>query len=221
MAVFHTSILVSLFCTSLAAPQQPEISDQYKITEQVNATAVTTQPVQQTQQNQTLPEIKKVPAVPATEETSLETEDKVNKNTAVAIPQVSFTFKVYRLIADPIYKVVNTPKVSEVLRNIGTCVVNGAMELFSYYLPAPFMPLLASAAGLVIPFEPVVMLKEKMPVTSYRRAFQTAMNTFLRTFDKYKVAEEFDPYMTRRFNRRFMNDNDKREDEGKLQTVEI
>ena len=131
-----------------------------------------------------------------------------NENdTRVAVPEASFTVRVYKFISEPIIKVVNTPKVTEVLRNIGTCVVNGAMELFSYYLPAPFMPLLASAAGLVIPFEPVVMLKERMPVTSYRRAFQTAMNTFLRTFDKYKVAEEFDPYMTRRFNRRFMNDN--------------
>lgn len=125
--------------------------------------------------------------------------------------ETSFSVKMYRFITEPIIKVVRAPKVNAVLRNIGTCVVNGAMELFSYYLPAPFMPLIATAAGLVIPFEPVVMLKERMPVTSYRRAFQTAMSSFLRTFDKYKVEEEFDPYMTRRFNRRFMNDQGKTE----------
>ncbi|KAJ8706068.1 hypothetical protein PYW07_010845 [Mythimna separata] len=220
MAVFHASILVSIFCTSLAAPQQPEINDQYKITEQESEKAVTAQTVQEKQPNQTLPELKNVPTAPTSTETLLETEDK-DTNTGVAVPQISFTLKVYKFFSDPIYKVVNAPKVNEVLRNIGTCVVNGAMELFSYYLPAPLMPLLASAAGLVIPFEPVVMLKERMPVTSYRRAFQTAMNTFLRTFDKYKVADEFDPYMTRRFNRRFMNDNRGKKEGEKPQEVEI
>lgn len=180
----------------------------------MNETAVPAQSVQQTQQST----LKAGPATQINNETSFETEE----NVAIAVPPVSFTLKVYRFIADPIYKVVSTPKVNEVLRNIGTCVVNGAMELVTYYLPAPFMPLLASAAGLVIPFEPVVMLKQKMPVTSYRRAFQTAMNTFLRTFDKYKVAEEFDPYMTRRFNRRFMNDNtDKKDTESSPPPAEI
>lgn len=102
---------------------------------------------------------------------------------------------------------VSTPKVNSVIRNIGTCIVNGAMELVSYFFPSPLIPLIAAAAGMVIPFEPVVMLKEKMPVTSYRRAIKTAMGSFMNTFDKYKVVfDEEDPYMTRRFNRRVMND---------------
>lgn len=197
-------------------PQQPEINDQFKATELVTekpgqAVSLDDQP---TKQELVPPESIVVPETTA----KTTTEDIVTakeNDTRVAIPDVGFTVRIYKFISEPIIKVVNTPKVNEVLRNIGTCVVNGAMELFSYYLPAPFMPLLASAAGLVIPFEPVVMLKERMPVTSYKRAFQTAMSTFLRTFDKYKVADDFDPYMTRRFNRRFMND-DHDHKEGKI-----
>lgn len=97
--------------------------------------------------------------------------------------------------------------------------MNGAMDLISYYFPAPLIPLIASAAGLVIPFEPVVMLKEKMPVTSYRRAFASAMNSFMSTFDRYKIDDP-DPYMTRRFNRRFMNtDTNKLNDDDKINDI--
>lgn len=163
------------------------------------------------EQEPTQPKLIVQPAVKTIGESAVEIADEGNY-IQVGPPEVSISVRIYKFISEPIIKVVNLPKVNEVLRNIGTCVVNGAMELFSYYLPAPFMPILASAAGLVIPFEPVVMLKERMPVTSYRRAFQTAMSTFLRTFEKYKVGEEYDPYMTRRFNRRFMNDDrDKKE----------
>lgn len=89
-------------------------------------------------------------------------------------------------------------------------MVNGVMEIVAYYLPAPLIPLIATAAGMVIPFEPVVMLRRRMPVTSYRRAFKTAVNGFLNTFDTYKVDNYYeDPYMTRRFNRRFMNEGSK------------
>lgn len=98
------------------------------------------------------------------------------------------------------------PKISIVMTNIGTCIVNGAMEIISFYFPAPLIPLIASAAGMIIPFEPVVMLREKMPVTSYRRAFKTAVKGFLGTFDRYKYGEE-DPYMMERFNRRFMDES--------------
>lgn len=156
------------------------------------------------------------------EQTTLAPEEKASDSHEqdLSLSQVSFSFRMYKFISEPIFKVVSAPKVNAVLRNIGTCVVNGAMELFSYYLPAPFMPLIASAAGLVIPFEPVVMLKEKMPVTSYRRAFQTAMSSFLRTFDKYKVEEDFDPYMTRRFNRRFMGDDGKKQEKEEIADVE-
>ncbi|CAH1642485.1 unnamed protein product [Spodoptera littoralis] len=209
MKLFHTSLIVSLVYTAFAAPQQPEINDQFKITD-----LITEQPIisldhqisQNTNQTESVGETEK----PADETKTEVVQYQANVpqiSTLPALPEISFTVRIYRLISEPIIKVVNAPKVSAVLRNIGTCVVNGAMELFSYYLPAPFMPLIASAAGLVIPFEPVVMLKEKMPVTSYRRAFQTAMSSFLRTFDKYKVEEEYDPYMTRRFNRRFGGDD--------------
>ncbi|KAF9418021.1 hypothetical protein HW555_005005 [Spodoptera exigua] len=154
-----------------------------------------TSPDQQVSKNTNQTEILTETEKP-TEETTTEVVQQVNTNepsTQLALPEVSFSVRIYKFISEPITKVINTPKVSAVLRNIGTCVVNGAMELFSYYLPAPFMPLIASAAGLFIPFEPVVMLKERMPVTSYRRAFQTAMSSFLSTFDKYKVEEEYDP----------------------------
>jgi hypothetical protein len=114
------------------------------------------------------------------------------------------------LITIPIIRFVSIPKVNSVLRNIGTCVVNGAMELVTYYFPPPLIPLIATAAGMFIPFEPVVMLRERMPVASYRRAFRSALNGFLSTFDRYKLGdEEDDPYMTRRFNRRLMNSGEK------------
>ncbi|XP_035451215.2 uncharacterized protein LOC118276788 [Spodoptera frugiperda] len=208
MKLFHTNLIVSLFYTAFAAPQQPEINDQFKITD-----LITEQPVvsldHQTSQNtnQTVFVETEKPVEETTTKVVPHQANAIEISTQPALPEISFSVRIYRLISEPIIKVVNTPKVSAVLRNIGTCVVNGAMELFNYYLPAPFMPLIASAAGLVIPFEPVVMLKEKMPVTSYRRAFQTAMSSFLRTFDKYKMEEDYDPYMTRRFNRRFGGDD--------------
>lgn len=121
------------------------------------------------------------------------------------VPQLRFGTKFYNTITGPIIKFMSAPKVSAVITNIGTCIVNGVMEIITSVFPAPLMPLIASVAGLVIPFEPVVMLREKMPVTSYRRAFKTAVNGFLGTFDKYKYEDD-DPYMTQRFNRRFLED---------------
>lgn len=131
-----------------------------------------------------------------------------NTNTAIVDTQPSVISNLYNLIKMPIMKLVQSPKVNTVLRNIGTCIVNGVMEIVSYYFPAPLIPLIASAAGMVIPFEPVVMLRRRMPVTSYRRAIKTAVNSFMNTFDAYKFDNNYedDPYMTRRFNRRFMND---------------
>ncbi|KAI8433717.1 hypothetical protein MSG28_015706 [Choristoneura fumiferana] len=82
---------------------------------------------------------------------------------------------------------------------------------------APMIPLIASAAGMLVPFEPVVTLREKIPVTSYRRAFDRAVDSFMGTFDKYKTVDDIDdPYMTRRFNRRFMNDDSKRKKKNVL-----
>ncbi|OWR48160.1 uncharacterized protein LOC116775769 [Danaus plexippus] len=116
----------------------------------------------------------------------------------------------YDILKLPVEKILSSQKVNTVLHNIGTCMVNGVMEIVAYYLPAPLIPLIATAAGMVIPFEPVVMLRRRMPVTSYRRAFKTAVNGFLNTFDTYKVDNYYeDPYMTRRFNRRFMNEGSK------------
>lgn len=118
--------------------------------------------------------------------------------------------QVYRILSIPLKKIIYVPKVNTVLRNIGTCIVNGFMDLVTFYLPAPVIPLIASAAGMIIPFEPVVMLRRRMPVTSYRRAINTALRGFLSTFDQFKNDnEEDDPYMTRRFNRRFMNEDSK------------
>lgn len=128
-----------------------------------------------------------------------------SRRTEIILPE-SFTQRICKIITRPFINLASTPKVNSVLRNIGTCVVNGAMELITYYFPAPLIPLIATAAGMIIPFEPVVMLREKMPVTSYRRAFRTALNSFLSTFDRYRLDDEDeDPYMTRRFNRRLMN----------------
>ncbi|KOB68875.1 Alpha amylase, partial [Operophtera brumata] len=122
------------------------------------------------------------------------------------VPQTSLLTKVYNTITGPFVKFIAVPKVNTVLTNIGTCIVNGVMEIISFVFPAPLIPLIASAAGLIIPFEPIVMLREKMPVTSYRRAFKTAVKGFIGAFDKYKYDDE-DPYMTRRFNRRFLGDS--------------
>lgn len=140
-------------------------------------------------------------------------ETKVVKN------DKSILDKIYEIIAINIRKIVSAPEIYGVLRNMGTCVVNGVMEIISFYFPAPLMPLIASAAGMVIPFEPVITLRRRMPVNSYRRALKTAVNGFLNTFDSYKVDRyDDDPYMTRRFNRRFMNDASK-EKEANLNTT--
>lgn len=120
--------------------------------------------------------------------------------------QPSLFSKVLRVIYIPISAFFHAPKVTHVLRNIGTCLVNGMMEIVSYYLPAPLIPLITTTASQMIPFEPLTMLREKMPVASYRRAFLTAIRSFLGTFDKYKLEENFDddPYMMDQFNRRMM-----------------
>lgn len=180
-----------VYISLILQPQPPEVNEQLEITD----------PVTNTPGNDTIKEIEDNTIV-------IKSNEKANNNHT----EVNFSIRIYKLITEPIYKILKAPKVNLVLRNIGTCLVNGAMELFTFYLPPPMLPLVASAAGLVIPFEPVVMLKEKMPVTSYRRAFKTAMNTFLSTFDQFKMNEEdeYDPYMTRRFNRRFMDDDTKK-----------
>lgn len=123
-------------------------------------------------------------------------------------PSIPIHTKFYRAIYAPIDAFFSAPKVIAVLRNVGTCIVNGAMELISFYFPAPMIPLIASAAGMVIPFEPVVMLRDRMPVNSYRRAFVSAVRSFLGTFDRYKIDDNLidDPYMMQRFSRRFMSD---------------
>ncbi|XP_059045894.1 uncharacterized protein LOC131841590 [Achroia grisella] len=199
MNIFYF-VFVSLFSYIFGAPQQPEINDQYENTTQTNIIENNNR----TQNNNTA--------------------DKVNINDIKTIEMKNnelerpkhFTAKLYTIVTFPIMKFISTPKVNNVLRNMGTCIVNGAMEILSYYFPTPLMPLIASAAGMVIPFEPVVMLREKMPVTSYRRAFKSALNGFMNTFNEFKVDEENDdPYMTRRFNRRFMNeDKEKKDPEG-------
>lgn len=128
---------------------------------------------------------------------------KNHTNTTV---QPSLLSKVLKVIYVPIIAFLHAPKVASVLRNVGTCFVNGMMEIISYYLPAPLIPLITSTAGQMIPFEPLVMLKDKMPVASYRRAFLSAIRSFLGTFDKYRVEDNFndDPYMMNQFNRRMM-----------------
>ncbi|CAH2226442.1 jg16363, partial [Pararge aegeria aegeria] len=142
-----------------------------------------------------------------------------SKNKEVEVKDNVF-IKLYKIIKGQIVKFIKTPKINTVLRNIGTCMVNGAMEIVSYYCPAPLIPLIASAAGMVIPFDPVVMLRRRMPVTSYRRAIKTAVNSFMNTFNAYKFDnDDEDPYMTRRFNRRFMNDAPK-EDTTKSNTID-
>ncbi|XP_048000224.1 uncharacterized protein LOC125237250 [Leguminivora glycinivorella] len=131
----------------------------------------------------------------------------------------NFFIKLYNTIVKAVQDFFNSPRVKTVLKNVGTCMVNGAMEILTYYVPAPMIPLIASAAGMIIPFEPVVTLREKMPVTSYRRAFNKAVNSFMGTFDKYKALDVEDPYMTNQFNRRFMNDGP--EKKGKRVTEEV
>ncbi|CAG5059788.1 unnamed protein product [Parnassius apollo] len=135
-----------------------------------------------------------------------------NRRSEVKDVQIHFVFKLLNVLKKHIRTLMSAPKISSVLRNVGTCMVNGAMEVISYYLPAPIMPLIAAAAGMMIPFEPVVMLKQRMPVTSYRRAFNTAMSTFMNTFNRYKFDYEEDPYMTRRFNRRFMKESGEKQE---------
>lgn len=122
-------------------------------------------------------------------------------------PKPNCFVRIYEIISSGIDSFITTPKVNTVLKNIGVCIVNGVMEIITFYIPAPFIPLIASAAGMVIPFEPVVMLREKMPMKNYRRALDKAVNGFLGTFDRFAVHDEDDPYMTRRFNRRFMGNS--------------
>ncbi|XP_050358210.1 uncharacterized protein LOC126778577 [Nymphalis io] len=135
-----------------------------------------------------------------------EIESPRKNNSELSNVQNNVILNFYNKITFSIKTFFNTPKIKTVLTNIGTCIVNGVMEIVSFYLPAPLIPLLASAAGMIIPFEPVVTLRRQMPVTSYRRALKTAVNGFLNTFNVYKFDnEDEDPYMTRRFNRRFMD----------------
>ncbi|KPI94103.1 hypothetical protein RR46_13268 [Papilio xuthus] len=124
-------------------------------------------------------------------------------------PIIHIIINLYKIIRIHLKRIFFAPKIKSVLRNVGTCVVNGAMEIISYYFPAPIIPLITTAAGMVIPFEPVVMLKQRLPVASYRRAITTAVNTFLNTFNSYKLDYDDDPYMTRRFNRKFKDFDDK------------
>lgn len=127
------------------------------------------------------------------------------------VEEPNIIVKLYNAIEIAITKFISSEKVLFVFHNIGTCIVNGVMDLITFYLPAPMIPLIASAAGMLVPFEPVVTLREKMPVISYRRAFDKAVDSFMGTFDKYKTVDDIDdPYMARRFNRRFMNDDKKK-----------
>lgn len=133
------------------------------------------------------------------------------------VEEPNIIVKLYNAIEIAITKFISSEKVLFVLHNIGTCIVNGVMDLITFYLPAPMIPLIASAAGMLVPFEPVVTLREKMPVISYRRAFDKAVDSFMGTFDKYKTVDDIDdPYMARRFNRRFMNDDPKKKKQTAL-----
>ncbi|XP_061725219.1 uncharacterized protein LOC133531118 isoform X2 [Cydia pomonella] len=133
--------------------------------------------------------------------------NSTDSKTEVEEIEPNFFIRLYNNVIKAIQDFFNSPRVTAVLKNVGTCMVNGAMEILTYYVPAPMIPLIASAAGMIIPFEPVVTLREKMPVTSYRRAFNKAVNSFMGTFDKYKTMGVEDPYMTNRFNRRFLNES--------------
>lgn len=179
---------------------QPEINDQFEST--TGTTIETTSPQNITDEDNEIP-------------IGLNEKNK----TEIVKSDKSIMDKIYEIIAINIRKFVTTPEIHNVLRNMGTCVVNGVMEIISFYFPAPFMPLIASAAGMVIPFEPVITLRRRMPVNSYRRALKTAVSGFLNTFDAYKLDKyDDDPYMTRRFNRRFMGDGSK-EKEVNLNTT--
>ncbi|XP_063543365.1 uncharacterized protein LOC134751809 [Cydia strobilella] len=135
------------------------------------------------------------------------TNNSSDSKTEVVENEPNFLIRLYNTIVKAIQDFFNSPRVKIVLKNVGTCMVNGAMEIMTYYVPAPMIPLIASAAGMIIPFEPVVTLREKMPVTSYRRAFNKAVNSFMGTFDKYKTMGVEDPYMTNRYNRRLLNES--------------
>lgn len=168
-------------------PQVPEINDQYD-----------------TIKPETVTHINKSKLFYISEEYDIAEKEKKDIFEKRDVSKPKYKITLYRILTAPLAKLITEPKVVMVLKNIGTCIVNGVMEIISYYFPAPFMPLIATAAGMLIPFEPVVTLRRRMPVTSYRRALKTAVNSFLNTFDEYKIDDD-DPYMTRRFNRRFMN----------------
>ncbi|XP_031765045.2 uncharacterized protein LOC116412947 [Galleria mellonella] len=186
-------VFVSFISYIFGAPQQPKINDQYENTTKPDSIENNTK-THNVEDNEIINDVKFIES----------------NTTEVEKPQ-AFVTKLYTTIMIPIRKFMSTPKINTVVRNIGTCIVNGAMEIMSYYFPTPLMPLIATAAGMVIPFEPVVILREKMPVISYRRAIKSAVNGFMNTFNEYKVDEENnDPYMTRRFNRRFKNGDDKK-----------
>lgn len=162
--------------------QHPEINDQFETRR--NERDVTAKPVEDTKVNTTV------------HETNYQ-------------PIIHIIINIYKIIRIQLKRILFAPKIRSVLRNVGTCVVNGAMEIISYYFPAPIIPLITTAAGMVIPFEPVVMLKQRLPIASYRRAITTAVNTFLNTFNSYKLDYDDDPYMTRRFNRKFKDFDEK------------
>ncbi|XP_045781205.1 uncharacterized protein LOC123878148 isoform X2 [Maniola jurtina] len=182
---------------------QPEINDQFEKVTSTTSNHTTNSTTTSSKKPETLEEIDE-----NNEIFDEEPDTAINKSvTDVANVKENVVSKIYRKIKIQMTKLIETPKVNTVIRNIGTCVVNGFMEIVSFYFPAPLIPLIASAAGMIIPFEPVVMLRRRMPVTSYRRAFKTAVNGFMNTFNAYKFDNhDEDPYMTRRFNRRFMND---------------
>ncbi|XP_053620919.1 uncharacterized protein LOC128681211 [Plodia interpunctella] len=210
-------IFVSIFSNIFAAPQHPEtnpgnhaeIPDQFEKQPEAVTTSPTT--TQSARDHTTVnPDVSPETTATALEEIhDVTPTPKTVANFIIRNEEPPITTKFYSIVIVPIKRFINTPKVNTVLRNIGTCVVNGAMEIISHFFPTPLMPLIASAAGMIIPFEPVVLLKERMPVTSYRRAIKTAVNSFLDTFDQYKVDKDEDPYMTRQFYRRFMNDDNK------------
>lgn len=193
-------------------PQYPEINNQFENSNHTELRSSETQLIPEVSRHTEVEKLREIDQKLETETTTDQTEttetttiEPLKEVTTVVQPQ-GFITRIYTSIKEPIVKFLKVPKISIVMTNIGTCLVNGAMEIISFYFPAPLIPLIASAAGMVIPFEPIVMLKQKMPVTSYRRAFKTAVDGFLGTFDRYKYEEE-DPYMTGKFNRRFMGNS--------------
>ncbi|CAG4974894.1 unnamed protein product [Colias eurytheme] len=187
MGFVLTLVVLSLYpFIFMAAPQQPEINDQYEVSQKSDTISL--------------------PNFYLSEEVKISKDKRLEQNLQPVKPTLKITYQIFHILTAPIGKLLTEPKVLMVLKNIGTCIVNGVMEIISYYFPAPLMPLIATAAGMLIPFEPVVTLRRRMPVTSYRRAIKTAVNSFLDTFGSYKVHDfDDDPYMTRRFNRRFLN----------------